>query len=342
MSNKATLSAGILFILSTLLPAHAQPQRNRVASIDNERRVTLTGHLHPNALPENDEGPVDPGLPIPRVTLVLKPSTAQQAALKQLLAAQQDPSSANYHRWLTPEEYADRFGATESDINQMTAWLRSQHLAIVAVARGRNWIAARGTAEHVGAAFGTGLHQYRVNGELHFANATEPAIPAALQGVVKAIRGLHNFRMAPRLRYGNNPLAHARPEYDSSFGFHYIGANDPSIIYNIQPLYTSGITGSGQKLAVVGQTDLVMSDIEQYRSFFNLPANDPHLQGAMFAEWNDRLAPTVSDTDVSHPVSAAVPVLGDKMWDGAMTVLSYDDFEAAAKALGDGPGTTLP
>ncbi len=74
----------------------------------------------------------------------------------------------------------------------------------------------------------------------------------------------------------------------------------------------------------------------------NLPANDPHLQGAMFAEWNDRLAPAVSDTDVSTPVSAAVPVLGDKMWDGAMTVLSYDDFEAAAKVLGDGPGTTLP
>ena len=275
MSYRVTLSLGLLIALGSLLSAPAYAQRNRVANINNARRVTLSGHLHPQALAENDEGAVDPGLLIPRVTLILKPSTAQQAELKQLLAAQQDPSSPDYHRWLTPEAYADRFGVSGSDLNRITSWLQSQHLAIVAVARGRNWIAARGTAANVATAFGTRLHHYRVDGELHFANATEPSLPASLEGVVKAIHGLHDFRMKPRLRAANLQSRSQRPAYTTIAGSHYVGANDVTAIYNIQPLYSSGITGSGQRLVVVGQTDLVLTDIENYRSFFNLPANDP-------------------------------------------------------------------
>ena len=277
MLNKAAVSLGFLIALGSLLSMPARAQRNRVANIDNSRRVILSGHLHPLARPENDEGPVDPGLPVPRVTLVFQPSADQQAALTQLLAEQQDPSSSNYHRWLTPEQYAERFGVSQADVNQISSWLQSQNLAVTAVARGRNWIAAGGTAGAVETAFGTQLHRYRVSGELHFANTTEPTIPAQLQGVVKAVRGLHDFRMKPRLRSANIQPRTMRPEYTTSLGDHFLGPSDFATIYNIQPLYSAGITGSGQKLAVVGQVDIDLSDIRQYRTLFNLPANDPQI-----------------------------------------------------------------
>jgi uncharacterized protein (TIGR03437 family) len=277
MLKKATLSLGFLFAAGVLLAVPAHAQRNRVANIDNARRVTLPGHVHPQALPGNDEGPLDPGLSMPRVTLIFQPSSDQKAALQQLLAEQQDPSSSNYHRWLTPEQYAERFGITQDDINRVASWLQSQHLSVTATARARNWIAFGGAAADVETALGTRLHRYRVNGELHFANATEPMIPAAFQGIVQSIHGLHDFRMKPHVRLTSVQPGAARPEFTSSLGNHYLGPGDITAIYNIQPLYTSGITGSGQKLVVVGQTDIDLADIRQYRTFFNLPANDPQI-----------------------------------------------------------------
>jgi len=88
--------------------------------------VRLSGHMHPLPRAEFDRGPVDPSMPLESLNLTLKPSATQQEALNQLLAAQQDPSSPDYHRWLTPEEYADRFGANPDDINKVTQWLSSE------------------------------------------------------------------------------------------------------------------------------------------------------------------------------------------------------------------------
>ena len=132
------------------------------------------------------------------ITLALAPSANQQAELEKLLADQQTPGSPNYHHWLTPEEYGQRFGVSDADIGKITQWLQEQGLQVVSVARGRNWIAASGTAAQVEAAFQTEIHSYLVDGETHFANASEPSVPAAFGSVVKGIRGLNDFRMKPR------------------------------------------------------------------------------------------------------------------------------------------------
>jgi uncharacterized protein (TIGR03437 family) len=260
---------------SLLLVAPLAAQRNRIAGrINNGQRVVLHGHLHPKALPETDQGAVDPSLPLPRVTLTLQPSASQQAALKQLLAQQQDPTSGNYHHWLTPEQYADQFGVSQTDLNQIVSWLQSRNLTVVGVARARTWIAVSGTAAAVGTAFGTEIHHFRMNGELHYANATEPSIPAALQGIVVSLRGMNDFRL--------KPASHRRivtPQYNNTNPcfVHCLGPDDVAAIYNVSPLFTSGLNGAGQKMVVVGQTNVRLSDIEAFRSFFNLPANDPQL-----------------------------------------------------------------
>ena len=47
--------------------------------------------------------------------------------------------------------------------------------------------------------------------------------------------------------------------------------DDFATIYDVTPLYTAGIDGTGQKLVIVGQTDINVSDIDAFRSKFNLP-----------------------------------------------------------------------
>ncbi len=113
----------------------AQP--NRIAgSIDETHRVTLRGHLHPRALAASDQGRVAASQPMSYVTVELGQTPAQQADLAQLLAAQQNPASPDYRRWLTPEQYAQRFGVSDSDLSQIQGWLEGHGLGVAGVARG--------------------------------------------------------------------------------------------------------------------------------------------------------------------------------------------------------------
>jgi uncharacterized protein (TIGR03437 family) len=254
-----------------LISGAANAQQSRITKpIDNAQRVTLTSHVHPKATAANDRGRVAPSLKLSYVTLTLMQSDAQKADLKNLLAEQQNPSSPNYHRWLTPDQYADRFGVSPEDIGQITQWLRGQGLTIAGVAQGRNWIAVDGSAAQIESAFGTEIHQYAVDGETHFANSTNPSVPAAIGGLVLSIRGLNDFRMKPRIQ---------QPKYTSTTGSgnHYLAPNDIAAIYDILPAYSAGIDGSGQKLVVAGQSEVPVSDIQNYQSAFNLAPNLPQM-----------------------------------------------------------------
>lgn len=252
------------------LAGFANAQQSRITGAvvnqgDNTQRTTLTGHIHPKATPANDRGRVSPALKL-YVTLQFSQSATQRADLTQLLADQQNPNSPNYHRWLAPEQYADRFGVSPADITKITSWLQNQGLTVASVARGRNSLAVNGTAAQIEAAFQTEIHQYQVNGEQHFANATEPSVPTALGAIVLSISGLNNFRLKPLL---------TKPRYDSGAlcGGNCLAPGDLATIYNINPLYSKAtpIDGTGQTIAVAGQTDIIVSDITTFRSNYGLP-----------------------------------------------------------------------
>ena len=254
----------LIFSLATTLSAE-----DRITlPIDDSQRATLPGHMNPRIKAAVDQGPVDASMPLPYILMMLQPSPSQQAALTRLLAQQQDASSPDYHRWLTPDQYAAQFGAGQADIDKITAWLGRHGLTVKSVGRGRNAIAFGGTAGQVQNAFGAAIHRYLVGTELHYANNADPTVPAAFEGLVLAIHGLDDFRWKPRLRRA------LEPRYDID-GSHALAPGDIAAIYDITPLYDAGIDGAGQKLAIVGQTEIEMADIEQYRSEFGLPANDP-------------------------------------------------------------------
>ena len=262
------LIASLVIALSSL-PLLAQPDRI-AGTIDSSRTVILKGKVH--VKPQYfDQGPVERSLELGYITLLLKPSTDQQIALDRLLAEQQNPSSPNYHKWITPEQYADRFGMSRGDIGKIVSWLESQGMTVNDVARGRHWIAFTGTAERVSRALHTEIHRYSAGGETHFANATEPSVPAALASVVGGFAGLDDFQPRPR-----SLRKKVIPQFNIG-GEHLLAPDDLATIYDITPLYSAGIDGSGQKLAIVGRTDIDVADIQAFRARFNLPANDPQL-----------------------------------------------------------------
>jgi subtilase family serine protease len=158
-----------------------------VDPIDESDVVTLAGNTHPLARAEFDQGPVSDQMRLERIVLLLQPDSAQQETLSTLLKAQQEPGSASYHQWLSPEEYGSRFGVSSADVTQITSWLQGHGFSIEPVSAGRSLIIFSGTADQVADTFHTEIHRYAVGDQMHIANAQDPQIPRALSPVVAGL-----------------------------------------------------------------------------------------------------------------------------------------------------------
>ncbi|MGC2540422.1 MAG: protease pro-enzyme activation domain-containing protein, partial [Candidatus Sulfotelmatobacter sp.] len=229
----------VLPLLATSLCFAAQSDRI-TAPIDSSQMVKLPGNVHGLAQPRFDIGRTNGGRQMYGVSLVFHPSAAQQQNLNNLLAQQQDRSSPNYHKWLTPAQFADRFGMTKGDISRVVTWLESQGFTVASVSNSRNQVSFDGTVAQVEAAFATEIHDYVVDGETHFANATNPSVPAALAGSVLSIGHLHNFSPKPRAIVRRMSSNGVDSHFTSSItGDHYLSPGDFATVYGLQPLYTA-------------------------------------------------------------------------------------------------------
>jgi hypothetical protein len=268
------LSAPFLFLLAfSALPQGTQAQtllQDRITQpIESASAVPLTGSVHPLAKSEFDAGLVDNAKVLQGMTINFKRSDAQEAGLQALLAAQQDPSSASYHKWLTPAQFGQQFGMSAADLARVTGWLQQEGFTVTSVAESGNSIGFSGSVASVERAFQTQIHNYNVNGETHFANATQILIPAALGGLLNSVRGLDDFKLKPKVRV-------VKSRFTSGVtGTHYVTPGDLGVIYDIAPLYSAGETGKGVTLAVVGQTAIVLADITDFRAAAGLPVNNP-------------------------------------------------------------------
>src|SRR5690348_11658607 len=166
--------AGTLFLLlAGCLSALGQlPVQNRIPhEINPNATIALRGTMNPRVKRALDIGPVSPSARLVGMTMYFKPSPAQQAALDELVQQQQTPGSPLYHQWITPAEYASRFGLSDTDLQKVQTWLEQQGFTVDRVANGRNAITFSGTVGQVEAAFQTQIHHYSVRGVVHRANA---------------------------------------------------------------------------------------------------------------------------------------------------------------------------
>jgi hypothetical protein len=252
----------------------------------NEHQLTvLKGNTYPLARPRYDRGPAPASLPMDRMMLVLKRSPQQKAALGALLNEQQEKSSPSYHKWLTPARFGQRFGLSSQDIQTIVAWLQSHGFRVGGVANGRGVIEFSGSAGAVEQAFHTSIHKYVVKGKAHWANATNPEIPTALTPAVAGISSLNNFPRKPMHRVAgifrkSKTTGQAIPVQQPAYTFacgsgvncYALGPYDFATIYNVLPLWNAGIDGTGQTIAIVGESDINTQDVDDFRNMFGLPS----------------------------------------------------------------------
>ena len=283
------------FVVLWFLPALAAGQTGNVRPLItqpvNEAQLNaLRGNVHPLARAEFDQGAAPVDLPMERMLLVLKRSPDQERALIGLLDQQQDRNSPSYHRWLTPEEFGAAFGPADSDIQAVEGWLQNRGFQVTQVSKGRTVIEFSGTAAQVQQEFHTSIHKYVVKGEAHWANASDPQIPAALAPAVAGVASLHNFFKRPMNHFSGvfskslstGQVTAINPEFTFPYQFcsgvddcFAVGPYDFATIYNLLPLWNAGTNGSGQTIAIVGRTNINLQDAHNFRALFGLPANDP-------------------------------------------------------------------
>jgi len=362
-------SGGCAALLACLavLPAQAQnrgPRALITAPIDARTLTVLRGNTRPEATPANDRGRLSDTEPLTHLQLLLNRPPESARALAQYIDSLHDRASPNYRRWLTPVQIAQRFGPAAADIAAVTEWLRSQGFTVNAVAPSGMIIDFSGNAGQVTSAFHTEMHHYALNGVLHLANASDPQLPSALAPAVHGIVSLHDF--FPR------PLSVPRVQYTvaGSPTLFLLAPADLATIYSMTAPFGAGLTGAGQTIAVVEDSDIYSAnDWSTFRSTFNLtgytsgtlvqthppPASggsnctDPHVlsngddgEATLDTEWASAAAPGATievascrNTATTFGGLIALQNLIDAATPPAIISISYGECEALQGAPGN-------
>jgi len=309
-------------------------------SVNDGNLFRLAGNTRPEAQnAANDRGRLDDAMPMQHLMLQLRRPAAQEQALATLIDQMHDPKSPNYHNWLTANDIGAQFGPAASDISTVTNWLTQHGFTVSTVYPNGIAIEFSGTAGQIRSAFHTEIHNLSVNGTAHFANVTDPQIPAALAPLVAGIVSLNDFR--PR------PQAVHKPQASGDFtksGSFYMTPPDLATIYNINPAFNGGITGSRQTIYLVEDSDIytnggTVNDWATFRTGFGIPvANYP---GASLTTIHPNCTdPGVNGDDAEAIIdaeyaSAAAP-------SAAIVMAVCNDFVAMLQTMFNNPQTYPP
>ena len=258
----AVLGAGALASLSSV---HASPAPQIVSPVVESSRTPLAHIVRSEANARNDRGRVGDDLFLPGMQLLLHRPADEQAALDKLSRDLHDPNSPRYHKWLSAKDFARRYGVAESDIGQVTAWLSSHGLHVDSVTMNRTVVNFSGTAGQVRDAFHTEIHNLDVKGVHHIANMSDPTIPAALKPAVVGITALNDFGARKNLL--------RRTNFTTGTGgaSHALVPEDLATIYNLTPLFNAGLSGQGQTVVVLEDSNVVSkNDWATFRAKFGL------------------------------------------------------------------------
>ena len=132
-----------------------------------------------------------------RVRVQVQLRLRDQAGADALAKAVSTPGSANYHRYLTAEQFRAQFSPTDAAVAKVSAWLTARGLTVTGVPDNRFSVSAEGSAAQVESAFGTSLATVEVNGKTRRVNTSEPAIPADLVASVEGVTGLTQVFVHP-------------------------------------------------------------------------------------------------------------------------------------------------
>ena len=203
-----------------------------------------------------------------------------------------DPSSANYHKFLSVDEFRARFGPSADSIRQVTAYLQSAGFRNVTVDRSGLLVHGTATVGQLNAMLATEIHSYvDAEGQTFHAPTQRPTLPAALtQANVLMVSGLSSFaHIRPHVkRVGVGPTTDGIPlvlpavgksantvpgTATNTPGSYTVG--DLAVRYNVAPLYNRGVTGKGMTIGIATLADFVPADAFTYWNTIGLTV-DPN------------------------------------------------------------------
>jgi len=325
------MASGLFFCVG--LMAQSPTVASRIAGpVDESRLVTLKGYVHPLANAANDRGAAPDAMQLERMHLALKRSASQETALRQLIGQMHTPGAANYHKWLAPDEFGRRFGPADQDLATVESWLEGHGFSVAKVNAGKQTIEFSGNVAQMRSAFHTQIHKYLVNGESHYANATDPRIPAALSPVISGFVSLNNFRLKSYAHLLGNATYDpktdkATPQWttgsDNGISF-VLAPQDYAVQYDLNPLYKAGIDGSGQTIAIVNESNIDVALVNNFRSLFGLPYNPPQI----IIDGNDPGVDGINNPEGGN--GASVEAYLDVEWAGAVAPKAQVDLVIGA------------
>jgi subtilase family serine protease len=361
-SMALTLVFGLSFVSSAAMADQAKHSRALITSaVDENSRVTLEGNTRPEASAKNDRGILPGDFALEHMQLLLHRPPEQELALQQFIEELHEPSSPNYHQWLTAGQFGDKYGVAKEDIAAISTWLTGHGFKVNSVYTSGMVIDFSGTAGQVQKAFQTEIHQLNVNGKSHIANMSDPKIPAALAPAIEGVISLNNFR--PHAMHKSK----ANYTFTTSQGtFQAVVPADLATIYDLNPLFTAGTTGTGQTVVVAEDTNFKAADWTTFRNKFGLqvtkytgakltqvhPAstgtnnctnpgtNGDDIEAALDAEWASAAAPNaaielISCADTATMFGGQIAIenlLNASSTPPAIISMSYGECEALSGA----------
>jgi len=340
-SALALVAIGLASAAGSSSAASPPPQPGPSIAPATRPARTPPGDLPGFARPGDDVGRLPPDTPLTGMSLLFDMTPAQQIRSRLVLADLQDPTSPRYHRWLDPRRYAAWFGPTAADTASARAWLEDHGFTVHGPSSNGRRLFFSGTATQVEQAFRTELHRYDVHGEHHFAPAVQPTYPAELGAPVLGVRGLHDFRLTAASRARPARVA---PGYtfdvDSGAGldgeYLTLAPADFAAIYDVSRLYAEGITGAGQKIAVVGVSDYNDADILAFRQTFGLDTSNLPTRHLVALSGASNTNPDLSEATLDLEWSGAVARDASLHYFYTGDNYSYGPYDAILAAIEDG------
>jgi subtilase family serine protease len=305
------LSSGIAF-------GAAGPVSRLHGPIENTETFVLVGHTLQLSQTAHDLGAASSSLALPQLALHFKMSAAQSTDLSNLLVAQRDRKSAWYHKWLTPEQFGARYGVSDGDFRKIKDWLANAGFTDIELSRSRTFVRMSGKVAEANNLFNVAIRHYTHGGQTFYANAANPVFPKALEGMISGLNGLTND--------GVRPFVRRKPAPQISVGIngnHFLGPDDFATIYGFRTLYNQGTNGAGQTIAVVGQSDISLSDITAFQTAAGLPLKSPQV--------------ILAGVDPGVDPDSAIEADLDLEWTGAVaraaTIIYVNSTNALASAV---------
>jgi len=274
-----------------------------LAFVQNAAAKELSQHTAKFVQTAPDMGPADPSQII---TVKVHLKSQNQDQLSSFIQQLHDPTSPNFQKWLTPAQFKAQFGATAGAAATVQKFLTGHNLKIIS--SDARSITVQGTVGNIQNALHTRMDQFMVHGNVVRANISNPIVDEPAGANVSAISGLTQILAKPHSRIARDASGNPRqpfplntgagasstantqcfgtpnatvtinapPNSATYSGQPYEGCffepGDLQTAYNFNPLFSKGLDGTGQSIAIVDAfgSPTLLQDVADFNSVFGL------------------------------------------------------------------------